>query len=368
MADETGNEDRTEDATPERREEFRERGQVAFSRDLASVISMACLIYVMFYWWKFAPKLVIEFTKKFWSSENNIRPSLENIGGLLSDASFIFLKITVPLFVVIGISYGFVVVGQTRFNFSWEKINFDAAKLNPISGFVKIFSMQSVVELLKSIGKLLVVGSVAYLVLVSEWKRIPVLMHLPFGVSWKYWGLITKDLFTAVIWLLLAISLFDYFYQYMTLEKQLKMTKEEVKQEYKQREVDPHVRNKIRRMQRENVSRNKVARTRKATVLVTNPTHYSIALKYEIGINAPILLAKGEDETALRMRLVAKEENIPIVENKKLARALYSQVEEGEEIPSKFYAAVAEVIRYVYRLTGKKIPQKRKQMVENNLI
>ena len=138
------------------------------------------------------------------------------------------------------------------------------------------------------------------------------------------------------------------------------MTKQDVKEEYKRREVDPQVRGRMRRMQRDAVMRNTIAKTKKATALVTNPTHFSVAIKYEINDPAPIVIAKGEDDLALRMRSVARDEKIPIIENRPLARALYAQVEEGEEIPSKFYAAVAEVIKYVFKLKGRRLPTKQR--------
>jgi flagellar biosynthetic protein FlhB len=148
----------------------------------------------------------------------------------------------------------------------------------------------------------------------------------------------------------------DYLYNFFSLEKKLKMTKQEVREEFKRREVDPHLKGRMRRMQRDLATRKVVEKTKEATVLLTNPTHYSIALKYEIGMAAPIVLAKGIDFLALKMREVAKEQKIPIIENRPLARELYATVDEGREIPDKLYKAVAEIIRYVFKLKGKAVP------------
>jgi flagellar biosynthetic protein FlhB len=138
----------------------------------------------------------------------------------------------------------------------------------------------------------------------------------------------------------------------------MKMSKQEVKEEIKQRETDPHVKAKLRRMAREIATRKAIENTKKATVLVTNPTHYSIAIKYEVGMPAPVVLAKGVDFLALKMRETARELEIPIIENKPLARAIYASVQEGDEIPVSMYQAVSEIIKFVFQLKGVKIPRK----------
>jgi flagellar biosynthetic protein FlhB len=352
------NEDRTEEATPERRDEFREKGQIAISRDLASTVSLGVLIAALWQVGDSIFKGIMSYASRIWRFEKNYLPDMANIGLIMTQFNYSILASLIPVLTMVSLAAIFAVLAQTRFNFSWQRLGFDWNRLNPVSGFSRMISMQSLVELIKSILKLCVVALITYLVLHSAWKNLPLLMMMPLQKTLGYWGDLTKDLFYSVIGLLLTIAVGDYFYQFMTLEKQLMMTKEEVKQEYKQREQDPHIKQRMKRMQRDNITRSKIARTKTATVIVTNPTHYSIALKYELNYSAPILVAKGVDEVALRMRLVAKDEKIPIVENRSLARSLYAQVEEGEEIPSKFYAAVAEVIRYVYKVKGKKIRKK----------
>lgn len=357
MADnEVGQEDRTEDATPERREEFREKGQVVVSRELTQVFILAST--VIFFTWQI-PAMLSTMERLFVTSFESLSTRRINEHNILDFATATWidmLKIIIPIFglvLVIAVSSTLL---QTRFNWSWERMTPDFSRMNPWQGLLRMVSMQAVVELLKSTAKMLAVGTVAYLILQGEWVRVPGLMNFPMQATWAYWGSITKTLFWAVAGFLLVIAGADYLYNFISQERRIKMTKQEVKEEYKRREVDPHVKARMRRMQRDIVLKKTIEKTRKATVLITNPTHYAIAVSYEFGDPAPKLVAKGIDFIALQMREVAKEEKIPIIENRPLARELYATVEEGEEIPDKFYRAVAEIIRYVFKLKGRKIP------------
>ena len=207
----------------------------------------------------------------------------------------------------------------------------------------------------KGIAKMLSVGLVSYLILKSEWHVVPSLMYVSFLKTIGYWGEITNMLLWSAAGFLLLIAAADYAFDIFRMEKQLKMTKQEVKQEFKDQEVDAHVKAKIKRLQRQFAMSKMVQDTKEATVLIANPTHFSIALKYELGMSAPIVVAKGQDNFALKLREIAKENDVPIVENKPLARTLYKVVEVGQEIPDNFYKAVSEVIRYVFLLKGKSL-------------
>lgn len=356
---ETGADDRTEEATPERRDDFRERGQVVVSREATSVMVLAGSVI---FFTAAAPSLLQTLMRLFTTTFESIatrRITQENVltfaGQLWQEA----LILTLPAFVVTMVVASASTLAQTRMNWSWERVKPDFSRLNPFSGVMKMFTMQTVVELLKSVAKMVVVGTVAYLILYAEWVKVPELMTYPMVATWTYWAKITKNLFWGVAGFLSLVAAADWFYNFMSYERQIKMTKQEVKEEFKRREVDPHVKGRMRRMQREAAQRKTIEKTRTATVLITNPTHYSIALKYELGDPAPILVAKGVDFLALRMREAAKEEKIPIIENRPLARELYATVEEGEEIPDKLYKAVAEIIRYVFKLKGRRIPTKK---------
>lgn len=354
----SGDDDRTEDATPERREEFREKGRVAVSREITSV---AMLLGTGAFVFAAAGMLVQQMTHMLvasFESLGRVEIHERSLGPILERAWKSYLWVTLP---VCGVSAA-IAVGttllQTRFNWSWERLAPDFSKMNPLTGLQRMVGLSSTVELAKGVGKLAAVGLVAYLILMSEWARVPGLMQVVPSRAWNYWGEITQDLFWAVGGLMFVIAAGDYFYSFMSLEGRLKMTKREVKEEYRRREVDPHVKGRLRRMARDLTARKMVEKTRKATVLITNPTHYSIALQYEVNMAAPKLIAKGVDHLALRMREVAKELDIPIVENKPLAQTLYKVCEVDQEIPESLYKAVSEIVRFVFRLKGIRVPKR----------
>jgi len=346
-------EDKTEEASPDRRDEFRERGQIAVSKEITSVFVLASVVS----FFSFAiPTFIENLEKMFIIHFEAIGTMKVDRGNVLSYAITTWnevLYIILPIFIVTVIVATLVTFAQTRMSWSWKRLKPDFSKMNPFSGIKRMFSMQAIVELTKGIGKMFTVGIVGYLILASEWHKMPGLMNMGISSTWIYWGQITKYLFWSVCVLLLIIGLGDYFYNLYDLEKKMKMTKQEVKDEYKKRESDPHQKARMRRMQREFATRKAIDLTREATVLITNPTHYSIALKYELGMEAPILVAKGIDFLALKMREAAKDCDITIVENRPLARELYATVKEGQEIPDKLFKVVAEIIRYVFKLKGK---------------
>lgn len=362
--DENSQEDRTEEASQERREEFRERGQIAHSRELTSIMALAGAVAVVYYTLpQFRASIVKYFTASleqvasFKITQSNILPFLFNVW-------IVVLLLIVPVFLAVSFASAFATLLQTRFNFSWQRLSPDPSKMNPLTGVARMFSFQSLFELLKSIGKVTAVGIVGWLILKSEWIKVPSLMLVPMHSTWAYWGEITRQLVWATSALLIVLGAADFFYNWFTLEKQMKMTKQEVKEEYKRRELDPMIKARMRRMQREIINRKALKKTESATVVVTNPTHYSIAIKYEVGMAAPKVLAKGIDFLALKMREVAKEKEIPIVENAPLARTLYKLVDEDREIPESLYKAVSEVIRYVFQLKGIKLNRNRSESAE----
>jgi flagellar biosynthetic protein FlhB len=268
-----------------------------------------------------------------------------------------FLILITPLFIVTTFIAVFTTFSQTNMNFSWKAMAPSIERFNILKGLARMVNSHALMEMVKGIGKMTAVGVVSYLILKSEWFVTPGLINLGIEESWAYWGEITKSLFWAVAGLLLLIAGADYMYNFITLENRMKMTKKEVKDEFKKREVDPHVKARMRRMQRDLSNRKMIEKTKTATVVITNPTHYAVALKYEIGMSAPVIVAKGVDFLALRMREVAKKQDIPIVENKPLARTLYKVLEVGQEIPESLYKAISEVIRYVFKTKGIKYGQ-----------
>lgn len=355
MAGEDNQQDKTEDATPEKREEAREQGQAVISRELTSVAVLAatCAFGIAM-----APRLIKNLERMLVNSFeqlNTRRIDKGNVLDFLGHTWFDTLIVILPIFGVTLIVSVMLTYGQTRIVWSWERMQPDFSRMNPLEGLKKMMNSQALVELLKGIAKMLAVGLVAYVILKSEWRRVPELMNYPLQSTWTYWAGITKSLFWSVSMLLLIIGGFDYLFNFLSFERSLKMSKQDVKEEYKRREVDPQVKGRMRRMQRDMLAKKTVAKTKEATVLITNPTHFSVALKYEPGMPAPIVIAKGLDFVALQMREVAKEMKIPIIENRPLARELHATVKEGQEIPDKLYKVVAEIIRYVYKLKGKTV-------------
>lgn len=352
------NEDKTEEASAERREDFREQGSVAHSHELSQVAGLATI--AIFLGW-YAPQIVVRAEKILinnFKSIEHFRVNERNLLGYLGTQWMEILYITLPFFLVAAVAGSLSSLLQTQFNWSWKKLEPDWSKLNPITGLGRIFSKEMLVGLLKTIAKLAAVSIIAWLVLAGEWRKVPSLLHANYAASWMYWTEITQHLLWGVVGLMLFIGAADFIYSFITLENKMKMTKQEVKEETKQRESDPHVKAKLRRMAREIATRKTIDNTRKATVLITNPTHYSIAIRYELGMPAPLVVAKGVDFLALKMRETAKELDIPIVENKSLARAIYASVKEGDEIPAGMYQAISEIIRFVFKLKGISIAKK----------
>jgi flagellar biosynthetic protein FlhB len=355
MAENEDGQEKSEEATPERREEFREKGQIAVSKELTSVFILTAVIglfgiYVYEIFRKLKHILISHFQSLDTSSvtEDGILPYVGNL-------SIELIKMIAPVFLALMVSAVFITFAQTKMSWSWKKLAPDFKRLDPISGLGKMVSAESAVELLKSIGKMLVVSVVAFLILKSDMLMFPSYIQMSMIQVWSHWGDLTWELVWYVVGMLLFITAGDMLYTFISFENKLKMTKQEVKEEYKKRESDPHVKAKIKRMQREIAMAKTITATKEATVVITNPTHFAVALRYELGMSAPIVVAKGEDFLALRMKEVAKESNVPIIENKPLARTLFRICKVGQEIPESLYKAVSEVIRYVFMLKGKRL-------------
>ena len=349
--DENGD-DRTEEATQERREDFRERGQVAVSREITAVFVLLAATAVLYYGGSAGIVSIEKLMTESFQRAQTFRVDSQNVFPLLGHFLVAGLSMALPVCVAAGAVATISTLLQTQFNWSWEKLSPDFSKMNPLNGIMRMVGMDAGAELLKSLAKTAAIASVAVAVIKSEIRNAPGLMITPINGTWAHWGTITSQLVWAVGGVMAFIAAADFFYNWFRLEKQMKMTKQEIKEEIKRRETDPLLKGRQKRMQREIANRKVVERTKQATVLVTNPTHYSIALKYEPGMGAPVVIAKGIDHLALRMREIAKEQDIPIVENRPLARAIYAEVEEDQEIPETMYKAVSAIIRYVFELKG----------------
>ncbi|MGM4917050.1 flagellar biosynthesis protein FlhB [Tardiphaga sp. 813_E8_N1_3] len=252
------------------------------------------------------------------------------------------------LFLVIAALAGNLI--QHRLVFSTEGLVPKFSKLSPMEGAKRVFGKQAFANFLKGLFKLVLLGAVMCAVLWPERFRLDALIHIDPSAILGITTSLTLQLMGSVVAMLAFVAIADFFFQYRTWYEKLKMSLQEVKEEYKQSEGDPHIKGKIKQLRQQNMKKRMMAAVPKASVIITNPTHYAVALSYERGMTAPICVAKGVDNIALKIREVAGKHDIPIVENVPLARALYATVEIDEEIPGEHYHAVAEVIGYVMGL------------------
>ena len=227
-------------------------------------------------------------------------------------------------------------------------------KLNPLSALGRIFSLKGTVDLIKSILKLAVISGIIYLILKSEITKIPYLSGYDIEQILTYLGTVTFKLLLTTGLFMLVLSLADYFFQRWQLEKEMMMTKQEVKEEHKSREGDPMIKARIRKIQREVANRKMMSAVPKGDVVITNPTHIAVVLKYSENLPAPQIIAMGADLVAEKIKQIARDHQIPVIENKPLARTIFKTLKVGQVIPRELFVAVAEVLSYVYRLRRKK--------------
>jgi len=347
-------EDKTEAPTPRRRYEARLEGQVARSMELNSaLVLLSALLLIKFT----GPNLAESMRKVATNSFNSFPKGDIAVGDITAHLVRILLEVgaaVAPLFIgvaVVGFAASAMQVGLV---ISGKPLQVKGERLNPLSGIARMFSVRSLVELVKSIAKVAIIGYIVFSFLRDRYPEIARLAGGSYAETCRAIGGLTWELLLRAAIALFIIAAADYMFQRHQVEKQLRMTKQEVKDDLKRTEGDPLVKGRIRQRQREAAQRRMMHEVPKADVVVTNPTHYAVALKYDSEKSpAPIVVAKGRDLVARRIREIAEESDVPIVENVQLARALYASVEIGDQIPDSLYQAVAEILAYVYRLSGK---------------
>jgi flagellar biosynthetic protein FlhB len=266
---------------------------------------------------------------------------------------FIFIAPLLLTVLVAGILANFVQVGLV---FSAEALEPKFSKIDPVKGFQRLFSLKSFAELTKSIVKLCVVSYVAYVTVKGEIEVIPSLMDRSIGDIMVYMGEISFKIILRTSWVLIVLAIMDYVYQRWEYEKGLRMSRQEIKDEYKQTEGDPLMKARIRRIQREMARKRMMAKVPKADVVITNPEHIAVALEYDqLKMFAPVVVAKGVGFIAEKIKEIARQNNVPIIENKPLAQVLNKMVKVNEVIPENLYKAVAEVLAYIYGLKAKRV-------------
>ena len=354
MAEERDDAQRTEEPTQKRLDEALKKGDVVKSVEVATfaMIAGGTLALVLF-----AQGAARSFT-------NNFTIFLSDSAQLSVDAgsaAALMKKCVFALFALVGPAAGLLLMTaigghllQHRPFFSTEKIKPDFSKLSPMAGFKRLFGLDGMVNLIKGIAKIALVGVAAFMAIWPERSRLATALDMNVSsVAALAMSLIAKVLIAALI-VLAAIAALDYFYQRQRFMARHRMTRQELKDEVKQSEGDPQVKARIRQIRLERSRKRMIAAVPEASVVIMNPTHYAVALKYESGkMAAPVCVAKGMDHLALTIRKVAEENDVPVVENPPLARALYAAVDLDEEIPPEHYKAVAQIIGYVMRVAKK---------------
>ena len=351
-------EERTEPATPRKRNKERQKGRAPKSQDLtASVLLITGLLAMYLVSYLVWDNLLLMFAHAAKHLSSELMFDRTWWAAPLTEGFRTFIATWLPISAICVVAAVWILVRQVGFTISAEALQLNFNKLNPVSGLKKIISMRSLVELVKGLTKAAILSIMLIRMLRNEQDLFLTIIMFPVdqGISimmGKIWGLAFR---MALI--LFLISMFDWPYQKWEYEKSIRMSKQEIKEEHKQMEGDPKIKGKIRQKQRELARSRMMSSVPKADVVVTNPTEVSIAIQYDQKtMIAPVVVAKGEGFVAKKIRELAKEHKIPIVENKPLARALLAQVEVGEGIPEDLYRAVAEVLAFVYRLKSKKAP------------
>lgn len=349
--------EKTEPPTSKKLSDARKEGQVARSKELTTSAELLALFLTLKI---FIGYMVGKFIETFQSSYQNMNLMLEGefttvmAERLLKNSVNRIIIICLPVCITAVVVSFTVILFQVKWKLSGRPLKPKIGKLNPISGFRKIFSRDKVFSLAVEIVKIIFIGYIAYGTLKKEWNTLVILYDISLFQAVALIGDIVLNLGIKISVIFLAVGFADYIYQKFRFKKDMRMTKQEVKDEFKQTEGDPQIKRRIRSKMLEVSQRRMMQRLPEADVVITNPTHLAAAIKYDRAeADAPILLAKGADYLAIKIKEIAKENDIEIVENKPLARMLYYNVEVGDEIPSELYQMTAEVLAYVYRLKGK---------------
>jgi flagellar biosynthesis protein FlhB len=355
MAEERDDAQRTEEPTGRRLDEARKKGDVVKSTEFASFVMLAAgtLAFAIL-----PGTAGLDFTRKFLTyleSPDEIALDPASVFLLFRQTVFDFLLLLAPVMsmLVLAAMAGHIV--QTGFIVSTERLKPSLSKLSPMAGFKRLFGLDGLVNFIKGLAKVGLVGAAAFAAAWPERSRIGVALDAtPLGMMTITFSLVMRVLL-AVLAVYAIIAVLDYVYQRQRFFSRHRMTRQELRDEMKQSEGDPQIKARIRQIRLDRSRKRMIAAVPNATVVITNPTHYAVALRYESGkMGAPVCVAKGADHMALTIRKVAEEHNVPIVENPPLARALYASVDLDEEVPEEHYKAVAQVVGYVMRLATKR--------------
>ncbi len=347
--------EKTERATPKRREESRRKGQVVTSRELSSAL---LILFSVLIFKNFGLDLILGMRTTMietFSGLSSLEMTPAIFNELMQKGMMQFFMMIMPVTAFMALVGGLSIVVQHGVLFTTDPLMPDWGRINPLSGFKRVLSIEGLVNGLKTFLKFLVIGSVAYFAILEKMPSVLVLGQLTPGEMIYLSGKMMTTLILRCGGVVAVIGAADFGFQWWEHEKKLRMSKQEIKEENKQTEGTPLVKSRIRSLQREMAKKRMMADVPKADVVITNPTHLAVALSYKPDrMAAPVVVAKGAGFMAEKIREIARENGVPLVENKPIARSLFKTVEVGHPIPSAIYRAVAEILSYVYKLKGKR--------------
>ncbi|MCR4783159.1 MAG: flagellar biosynthesis protein FlhB [bacterium] len=363
--------DKTEEPTEHKLQEARKKGQVMKSQEVISTCLLLAIAGAMYGAGSGMLHRIADITIYIWK----LIPTYNVLDRQLS-SDIAHVMVTILLVLAPLLAAGFLMaiianLAQVQFIFSTETLKPSLDKINPLGGFKKIFSMKSVVELLKQLAKLSIIGYICYMVVGEAMPDIQRAPAVPLMTTLGVVGMTVKALVQKVLIGMVAIAGLDYIFQKKQFMKQMRMSMQDLKDEYKETEGNPQIKGKLRQLMRQNAQGgggggNQMQNVPDASAVVTNPTHLAVALRYKQGEDpVPIVVAKGEDITAVQIKIMAEDHDVPIVENVELARVLFKTCELESPVPTEMYKAVAEVLAYVIKLKRKRELMRRRRLARN---
>ena len=343
--------EKTEKATPKKRQDERKKGKVAKSQDVNTAILLLFSFSILFIFGGMMKNSMTTLYRQTFTEFINWDLTENSVHQIFTGASLEVAKMLAPIVLIVivaGLASNFMQIG---FMFTTEPLKFDLKKIDPIQGAKRIFSIRALVELLKSLLKITLIAVVTFAIIWIYKDQMMMMAFKDIEGSLSFFGKTTIIMGISATLVLLFLAIFDYAYQRYDFEKNMRMSKQDIKDEHKNIEGDPLIKSKIKEKQRQMAMRRMMSEVPSADVVITNPTHYAIAIKYdEDKAIAPYIVAKGTDQIAFKIKEIAKKHDVVTVENRPLARSLYSETEIGDLIPEEFFKAIAEILAYVYRL------------------
>ncbi len=348
---------KTEKATPKKRRDERKKGNIFVSKDVVIVASLLGMFFVLKLLLPRIYSVLKEFTLQMIAyTAEKPELTLDLAADLQKTFVVTLLSVVLPILLISVVIAVVVTMAQTKMLFSMDSLKPKFSRLNPLEGFKRLFALKSFIEVIKACIKISILIAIIYQYFIGQIASFSRTLSMNLVSSSI---LVLNDCMKLVMQIgiaFIAISILDYFYQWWEYERQLKMSKQEIKEEYKQMEGDPQIKGKIKENQRRMAMSRMMQAVPSADVIIRNPTHFAVALRYDKSKDsAPVLVAKGQDELALRIVKVAEENHVHVIENQPLARALFATTDLNQEIPAEFYGTIAEILVYVYKLSNKKL-------------